>query len=203
MSKILFIRYILKTFITMRKFAVIIGSAVTMLAASCSSLGESPYLYTKEIDDAVKFYVAEVDYFIAAANSLPKENGADVISTYDDLCEYDDDMMGALDEIYVGDDDITYKEVLERVSVLDGSRYAVDAADILERYNAVKIDLSKYERNDVKSGYENWVFVDKNSGIKFIFELATESGKKVWNCYPDEESYMEYINDRVEETDEE
>jgi len=189
----------------MRKFAVILSSVFMMLAASCSSLGDSPYVYTKEIDDAVKFYVAEVDYFIATANSLPKAYGDDLdaIATYDDLCEYDSEMMDAFNDIYVGDDDITYKEVLERVSAIEGSQYAADAADILERYDAVETNLSKYEKKDVKSGYESWTFVEKNSGIRFIFELATEDGNKVWSCYPDEDSYFEYINDRVEEADEE
>lgn len=189
----------------MRKFAVILGSAFMMLAGSCSSLGDSPYRYAKEIDDAVKFYVAEVDYFIQTANSLPKADGDDLdaISTYDELCEYDDEMMNAFEEIYLEDDDITYKKVLERVAALDGAQYAGDAASILEKYDAAKIDLSKYERHDVKSGYESWIFVEKNSGIKFIFELATESGKKVWSCYPEEDSYFEYIDNGVENKDEE
>ena len=188
----------------MRKFAVIWGSALAMLAGSCSSLGDSPYLYTNQIDDAVKFYVAEVNYFVETANSLPKADGdeLDAVSTYDELCEYDDDMISAFDEIYMADDDITYEKVLEQVAAQDGGQYSADAADILERYRAVKTDLSKYERNDVKSGYENWVFVEKNSGIKFVFELATESGKKVWSCYPDEESYFGYISERVDSDEE-
>lgn len=189
----------------MKKLAVILGSALAMLVGSCSSLGDSPYVYTKEIDDAVRFYVAEVDYFIETANSLPKTEGDDhdTISTYDELCEYDDDMMSAFNDIYMADDDITYEKVLEQVAAQEGGQYSADAADILERYKAVKTDLSKYERNDVKSGYENWVFVEKNSGIKFVFELATESGKKVWSCYPDDDSYFEYIDNNVENTDEE
>ena len=62
----------------MKKFAVIMCSA--LLSAACSSIGDTPYVYTKEINDAVKFYVAEAGYFIEAANSLPKEFGNGVIS---------------------------------------------------------------------------------------------------------------------------
>ena len=182
----------------MKKFAVIMCSA--LLSAACSSIGDTPYVYTKEINDAVKFYVAEAGYFIEAANSLPKEYGNGVISlqTYDELCEYDMEMMNVYNDIYMSDNDITYKQVLTTVSKDDESPYAEAAAIILRKYDEMKIDLSKYNHNDVKSGYENWLFEEKNTGITFIFELATESGNKVWSCYPDDDSYLDYINSNVE-----
>lgn len=160
---------------------------------SCSL---SPEDYEKEIQDAVKFHIAGADYVIELAQNPLFLVGA--VFSSSSLEEWFDEMEAEFDELYINDD-LTYLQVLERVSKNDQSRFQKDAKEILKHYKRLRISLSDYTKSSIRDDYESWKFKEQHSNIEFLFEFEyLDTGNFIWSCSPIEKSYEEYISDHVE-----
>ena len=168
---------------------VCIGLTVCMCA--CSNL-LSPQDYEDEIKDAVKYRIAVADYLIELAQNPEFALGA--VFASEQLEAAIDQMETEFNEIYVSETEITYKQVLERVSKNNRSNFQNDAKGILKHYKKVNASLSDYMENSTRKDYKSWKFKEHHSGIEFLFEInGLDTENPIWTCSPIEKSYLKYI----------
>ncbi|WP_099292558.1 hypothetical protein [Butyricimonas sp. Marseille-P3923] len=167
--------------------------ALVMCIYSCSL---SPEDYEKEIQDAVKFHIAGADYIIELAQNPLFLVGA--VFSSNSLEEWFGELETEFNELYINGD-LTYQQVLERVSKNDRSRFQKNAEEILKHYKALRISLSDYTKSSTRDDYECWKFREQHSNIEFLFEFEyLDTGNFIWSCSPIEKSYEKYISDHVE-----
>lgn len=176
----------------MKKIYIFALSALALLGG-CSDPAESPEFYQDDITDAVKYFIAEADYLIDLAGNPLFQLGALLGSgTLEDAI---DRMEEEFADLYT-DSDLTYREVLERVSHDDESEYQEDARGILQIYDGLVPSLTDYRQVSSRNDYKSWTFKELHTGIEFLFELEDlDTDYPIWYCSPVEKSYYEYISD--------
>lgn len=168
------------------------AAALLAVALAPSAAAQSPKDYAEEIADAVKYYVAMADYMTAVAGELA-EYGYLSEETFDEMGDYMDAMEDEIIDLYENTGKL-YEEVLSSVARSSRSEFYEDAEAILELYRQTRISLSGYEPVSRYGRTKAWRFKELKSGILFEFELKEfSSGRRVFTCYPDEDSYMLYV----------
>lgn len=169
----------------------------------------SPQMYEDEINDAVRFHIAEADYLAEEINEILETHmflGALIDSPlllFGGTALYANQFEDAIEKLeneilslYI-DSDLTYKQVLEKMSEDEYSDYQDDAKAILKHYNSLNISLSDYEKISNRYDYECWKFKELHTDIEFIFEIRMEDESYTWSCSPLDNSMEEYMRQSV------
>ncbi|MDE6140907.1 MAG: hypothetical protein K2F95_08165 [Alistipes sp.] len=178
-------------------FLLLLAAAMVGCGVDKNKLFKSldPADFESEISDAVKGYIAEVQY----GSDLYYEmadlwNGAD---RYEKLIDLIDDSI--IDK-YNESVDVTFRDVFEYYAHRQGEMQC-HAKAMLAKYDALRISLSDYVQTADRDDYKSWVFTEQRTGVKFLFEIdmrvdITSDGyyDYVWTVEPDEESCLNYFN---------
>lgn len=184
----------------MKTVKVILSAIIlSMCAISC----DTPYttLYEEEITDAVKYKISSLDYISAEMKDLEETMTNPAAATYFNSLGIDPYDMIVEEWIEMGDDvealflenDMTFREALASLANDDEEEYSEVCADILKRYNAIKIDLSPYKLVTDRESAKSWTFKESNSGIEFIFVMELGQYGDTWRVQPTEESIDSYL----------
>lgn len=154
---------------------------------SCAGLLQSPEMYEDEIEDAVKFNIAEMDFIVEYIQKYIDDEYDYYI--FDDRTDKFED---AILERY-NNNDMSYEEALK--SMAGGSDYYANYAKrILALYRQTNISLSDYEVSSSRSDYKSWTFKELHSGVTFLFEIYDiQSDTPKYSITPIEESIDKYI----------
>lgn len=155
--------------------------------------------YEKEIEDAVTYYVAKIN-FIA---TLAKENQEHALNLFDGM---DDEIL----KMYRGSDETLYDVILEMLgksnntfhkSILKMSQwddtperrqYAKLSKRLLKFYDETYITLTEYKVVLSIPRKKIWKFTELNSGIDFTFKLSNVKDIIIFTIEPEEKSMKKY-----------
>lgn len=179
----------------MKNFFTGILTVLTTMTISCSEMIKTPEWYEEEIQDAVKFYIAEADYIIDKSQDFLFLLGELFSSdTFEERC---DEMESVFIDLYTNSD-MTYRQALEFVAQQDDSDFQNDARHILEHYDNLYISLSDYAPSSTRADYKCWTFKELHTGIVFLFEIRDlQSDIPTWTCSPVMESYLNYVTNSL------
>lgn len=180
----------------MKKLYIGIFAMLTVMTISCEGIINVPEQYEEEIQDAVKFYIAEATYIIDLAQNPLFAMASLFVS--EDMEEMVDKMESEFIDLYENND-MSYRQALEFVAQQNESDFQDDAQHILEYYNSLNVVLSDYKSYSTKVDHKSWTFKELHSGIEFVFEVRNlQSDTPIWLCSPVEESYINYFTKAVE-----
>lgn len=165
-----------------------------------------PTDYEKDVEDNVKLYVAEA-YFIYDRIVINNNISQIFGEAYDALSllglrgididmDNFDDFNDRLTELWMSEENMTYKEALENATEWTETDYDSHyATQILEYYNGTSIVLSDYQLIKDTETKRIWKFKELNSDILFTFTFDIESN--TYMIEPIEDSFYNFIKKRV------
>ena len=168
----------------MKRLYVCLLALLSTLFCACDAVTTSPEDYKKEIEDVVRYCIAEVDYAVDrywewSGSDSSFETSMDAMETY-------------FLELY-GESAWGFDEMLKHVSGMD-SPYANAAKKILKNYQNLSISLTDYKPASTRGDYKSYTFKELHSGIEFVFELMDlDTDEPHWNCEPLDESMEKYV----------
>ncbi len=166
----------------MKKHICIIGILLNLFLNACSP-AITPSNYEKEVEDAVKFEISELNYLIelieyGAQNSLIVSWGLE--NWINGEMEKFDRLETKINEIYVKKQNATYKMVLSGLlQQAKGKKKYKEIEDatkrMLEIYRETSITLTNYEEIKNSTDKRIWKFKELNTGLVFTFTYDKKS----------------------------
>ena len=190
----------------MKKLYVCLLALLSTLFCACDAVTTSPEDYQAEIEDFVKFSIAEADYLIEGSQKLMEVydwvdsdwgEWVGLDSAFESKFEeYVDAMADYFLDLYNGNE-WSFEEMLKHVSEngsTEDSPYVNDAKAILKNYQKLSISLTDYEPVSTRSDYKSYAFKELHSGIEFVFELMDlDTDQPKWSCMPLDSSMESYV----------
>lgn len=171
--------YICTTDSTMKnRFAVLLSLAASLTFGACV---RQPDDYSAEIDDAVRYYIANAEYFASNPHA---------INAVFDLA----------DSIYVEvDGNHAMGDRFKRTLSVFSAKGNNIAGDMLSVYDSVTYRLSDYV---VEIPGERWACREMSRGVDFLIVTLSDyrDGSLIFRCTPRESSYTSFVERRFFDT---
>jgi len=176
----------------MKKLYGFLCLGLLLVVSSCGTSTAKPEYYEEEIEDAVKFYIADAEHIMNSAVGLQD-------MPEDELLELVELGLEEILALYVSTD-MNFQGVLEHLSKDQESEMQEDAASILSHYNRCKISLSRYVPVESSGNFKSWKVLERYSGIEFVFEMDhLDRDTITYSCTPYEEPFLEYLYQRTKD----
>ncbi len=153
-----------------------------LLLSSCSTT-ISPSDYEKEVEDAVKFKISELNYLIETIEKGTKNSfivSWGLESWINEKIEVLDNLETKINELYVKKQDATYNIILtDFLKQAKGKKKykKVEKATkrMLEIYRETPITLTNYKEIKNSRNKTIWKFMELNTGLVFTFTYHKDS----------------------------
>lgn len=190
------------------KKQIVLTALSLLMFASCGTLLVSPNTYQEEIEDVVKYNIAVA--MVMSDTYSKYENDAESASLFlgreftayasakkwEEYCDSINNFDESIDELWnQTKDGAKYHTVLNQVSQDQTNYWNKMAKNVLEKYNAIGVVISEYQKVETSTDTKIWKFTELNTGLEGMFSVDSDSK---WRCEITESSMEEFLTNLIQ-----
>ncbi|MBP5536688.1 MAG: hypothetical protein J6X62_07855 [Bacteroidales bacterium] len=190
------------------KKQIVLTTLSLLMFASCGNLLVSPNAYQEEIEDVVKYNIAVAMVMSDTYSKYEEESesaswfwGGELTSyayekSWEKYCDSIDIFEEYTNELWNQiEDGAGYYTVLNQVSQNQTNSWNNLAGKVFEKYNAIDVIISEYQKVETSTDAKIWKFTELNTGLVGVFSVDSDSK---WHCDITESSLEKFFNNLIQ-----